>query len=351
MARTGVTYLDIVQAAKTIKGRGEDPTVDRVREQLGTGSKSTIAPLLKRWRNESTTDTDISGLPKDLIEALKGLHQRIQGVADKRVEEVQQEFQAQEAVINAQLEEIRTTSSEQSVRLREVEQKLSVAESENRRLKQALEQTQAALEKSDYQRQEAAERILEQKTTIEEVKQENRDIRDHFEHFQQRTASDRQHERDQYRAAAEQLKDQVAALHEQQALTERRFNELELLYKQAQALIIELNREKQDLREQIGSASAEAASLKQQSEERGSALRDNLAALTGLREQISKLQSDEAASQKAMQLQQYSLERLESELITARDRLELLNDENRILTREKAMIQGQFAQLERSLKT
>ena len=51
MARIGVTFDDIAQAADLIETQGEKPTVDRVREVLGTGSKSTIAPLLKRWHD------------------------------------------------------------------------------------------------------------------------------------------------------------------------------------------------------------------------------------------------------------------------------------------------------------
>lgn len=55
MARAGVTYHDVAKAAATIKTQGQEPTVDRVREHLGTGSKSTIAPAaealaIRKWR-------------------------------------------------------------------------------------------------------------------------------------------------------------------------------------------------------------------------------------------------------------------------------------------------------------
>ncbi|GGZ80154.1 DNA-binding protein [Paraglaciecola sp. Hal342] len=58
MARAGVTYHDIAKAAEAIKTHGQEPTVDRVREHLGTGSKSTIAPLLKRWRSDRPMSVD-----------------------------------------------------------------------------------------------------------------------------------------------------------------------------------------------------------------------------------------------------------------------------------------------------
>ena len=51
MARAGVTYHDVAKAAEAIKSQRQEPTVDRVREHLGTGSKSTIAPLLLMINN------------------------------------------------------------------------------------------------------------------------------------------------------------------------------------------------------------------------------------------------------------------------------------------------------------
>ncbi|WP_445358374.1 DNA-binding protein [Microbulbifer sp. ANSA005] len=349
MARTGVTYLDIFEAAKAIKARGEEPTVDRVRAHLGTGSKSTIAPLLKRWKSESSSSTDISGLPKDLVEALKGLHQRIQGDADQRVEQVQQEFEAKELEITDRLNEAQETSSKQAALIRELEQKLSASESEKRRLKVTLGEAQSELEKSEFQLGQASVRIEEQKASIEEMKQESRDVREHFEHFQQRTATDRQHERDQFRSSSEQLKGQVASLAEQLGLAEQKLSEQGLLYKQGQALITELNREKQELRENIGSAQTEAENYRQQVEEQAASAELQSSEIGRLQGEVTRLKSNSAAQSKEIQLQQVSLERLGSELSSARDRVDSLSDENRTLLQEKAILQGQFAQLEKSL--
>jgi len=93
MARAGVTYHDIAKAAEAIKTQGQEPTVDRVREHLGTGSKSTIAPLLKRWRSDNGEAADVSGLPNDLVEVVKSLHERVQQMADHRIEQARQEFE------------------------------------------------------------------------------------------------------------------------------------------------------------------------------------------------------------------------------------------------------------------
>ena len=41
MARSGIRYEDVQAAAETLLGRGLNPTIQRVREQLGTGSNTT----------------------------------------------------------------------------------------------------------------------------------------------------------------------------------------------------------------------------------------------------------------------------------------------------------------------
>ncbi|MCO1335065.1 DNA-binding protein [Microbulbifer sp. OS29] len=350
MARTGVTYLDVFEAAKAIKARGEEPTVDKVRTLLGTGSKSTIAPLLKRWKSETASNTDVSGLPKDLVEALKGLHQRIQKGANQQIEQVQQEFGALEAELSENLTEAQETSVKQAAQIRELEQKLSSAESEKRRLKVALDESRSVLEKCKYQLEDSSARVSEQKTAIEEMKQENRDIREHFEHFQQRTATDRQHERDQYRSSSDQLKGQVTSLSEQLGLAERKLSDQDLLYKQGQALITELNREKQDLRQQIGVALTEASNLKLQTEKQVEMAQTRSAEISQLQGEFAQLQNDSSAKEREIQLQQLSLEKLESELVTMKDLAERLSDENRMALQEKAMLQGRFTQLESSLK-
>ena len=47
MARAGVNYIHVAKAAEAIKERGLEPTVDRVREQLGTGRHRPITTILK----------------------------------------------------------------------------------------------------------------------------------------------------------------------------------------------------------------------------------------------------------------------------------------------------------------
>lgn len=52
MARSGIRYEEVQNAAETLLGRGLNPTIQRVRELLGTGSNTTISEHLKHWQQQ-----------------------------------------------------------------------------------------------------------------------------------------------------------------------------------------------------------------------------------------------------------------------------------------------------------
>jgi hypothetical protein len=49
MARTGVTENDVFEAADALVARGERPTIERLRSELGTGSPNTLLRHLDAW--------------------------------------------------------------------------------------------------------------------------------------------------------------------------------------------------------------------------------------------------------------------------------------------------------------
>jgi chromosome segregation ATPase len=50
--RTGITQNQVNQAADAILATGENPTVEKVRAELGTGSPNTITRMLDSWRGQ-----------------------------------------------------------------------------------------------------------------------------------------------------------------------------------------------------------------------------------------------------------------------------------------------------------
>jgi len=74
MARTGVTFDDVAQAATKLLSTGEPPSVQKIRDLLGTGSNTTIAEHLKRWKLQKRSKEGITlpeEIPKELVPAIE----------------------------------------------------------------------------------------------------------------------------------------------------------------------------------------------------------------------------------------------------------------------------------------
>ena len=71
MARTGIDEKDVFQAADRLVEAGEVPTLQTIREKLGTGSFATISAHLKKWREQKIQESPIPELPEGLTTALK----------------------------------------------------------------------------------------------------------------------------------------------------------------------------------------------------------------------------------------------------------------------------------------
>ena len=69
MARTGINFEDVRDAAESLLGRGLNPTIQRVRERLGTGSNTTISEHLKSWQQQ-LAETSKGVLPPTVPETV-----------------------------------------------------------------------------------------------------------------------------------------------------------------------------------------------------------------------------------------------------------------------------------------
>lgn len=86
MARSGVQYEDVQRAIDTLMARGEAPSVQKIREALGTGSFTTISEHLREWRKRREENRDVPpprGMPAALQELAESLWQQAQEAANE----------------------------------------------------------------------------------------------------------------------------------------------------------------------------------------------------------------------------------------------------------------------------
>ncbi len=78
-----------------LQGKQKNPTVDNIRENLGTGSKSTIARLLREWKAKNGLQNDDDGsISSELLSIVKVLWDRLQDKADNKASEYLRESDA-----------------------------------------------------------------------------------------------------------------------------------------------------------------------------------------------------------------------------------------------------------------
>jgi len=349
MARAGVTYHDVAKAAEAIKNLRQEPTVDRVREHLGTGSKSTIAPLLKRWRSDNGETADLGGLPNDLVEVVKSLHERVQQMADHRIEQARQEFKELNGELRKKLDDANNTIAQLNARHKDLEMQVGQLTDEVVQKTQALEDARIKLTKAELQRDEAVTRTTELKANVTELKQENRDIRDHFEHYQQRTAEDRQQEREQFRTTNQQMQDQLRELRGHLAQAEIRISDQTETNRRQQQSTEELEQISTGLSRELSEKARTIEKLDNELEVALSKSLEHQQQKDKLAEQFAAIELQKADADKEVALLSQSLETAKATLKATQDKVMLLTDENKVILQEKAVIQGQFKQLQSSL--
>lgn len=156
----GITQQNVFAAADTLLQRGERPTIERVRRELGRGSPNTVNPLLDAWwrslrgrlRGDGDEAQDV--LPAALLEAVQGLYERIHNTAIEeshaQLVEERQKLEARELALNERGARIEAEREALSAPLEVLKQELEAQHGVNqalsaseRDLQQALAEAQA----------------------------------------------------------------------------------------------------------------------------------------------------------------------------------------------------------------
>lgn len=198
MARAGILYSQVAKAASQLAAAGKAPTIDAVREALGdTGSKSTIAPMLKRWKAEhqevvASVDT---GLPVDLVEAVKGVYQRLQDDVARQLEAVNEAHEQGLATARNQ----RDAALAAEAQLRQGHATLVREHTQTQealvRCQQDLQANALALTAAQTENAGLLQRLSDRSAEAHILNQQLAQTRTQFEHFQEAAARQRAEER------------------------------------------------------------------------------------------------------------------------------------------------------------
>lgn len=111
MARKGISYEMVSNAAAAIKARGAEPTISAVRVELNNeGSFSTISQHLAKWREQDAEKVDIRSLPEVVENAALTAITTIWNVANKEAREeiaaIKEDYKADKKRMQAEYDEL-----------------------------------------------------------------------------------------------------------------------------------------------------------------------------------------------------------------------------------------------------
>ena len=238
MARGGINKAVVQTARLAILARGENPSIDAVRIEMGnTGSKTTIHRYLKEL-DESETCQTITEAPIDdeLGELVARLAQRLKEKAQEPIDLALAQFQQQKAALLAQVEELEAAHSQlkqqfdiqaaaladESAALQSTRSSLQTEQTRNAGLSQAC---------SDYEL-----RINDKDEQIRSLEEKHLHARDALEHYRNAIKDQREQEQRRHEGQLQQVQ---AELRQAQQSAMVRQDEITQLHRDNERLLIE----------------------------------------------------------------------------------------------------------------
>lgn len=238
MARGGINKAVVQTARLAILARGENPSIDAVRIEMGnTGSKTTIHRYLKEL-DESETRQTITEAPIDdeLGELVARLAQRLKEKAQEPIDLALAQFQQQKTALLAQVEELEAAHSQlkqqfdiqsaaladESAALQSTRSSLQTEQTRNARLSQAC---------SDYEL-----RINDKDEQIRSLEEKHLHARDALEHYRNAIKDQREQEQRRHEGQLQQVQ---AELRQAQQSAMVRQDEITQLHRDNERLLIE----------------------------------------------------------------------------------------------------------------
>lgn len=235
MARAGLNKHLVQQARDTIRARGQHPSLDAVRIELGnTGSKTTIHRYLKELEAEEGARLDDAALLSDTLRDLVGrLAARLHEEAHAIVEQASAQHAGQVAQLQASLRE-QQAALEQALQHGQVfASELDAERSIHRETMASLQQESLRVQRLEEQVRGLETRLQEGDAHRQSLEEKHQHARDALEH---------------YRASVKEQRDQDQRRHEtqlQQVQAELRQMQQTLMVKQDE--ITQLNRDNERL--------------------------------------------------------------------------------------------------------
>lgn len=177
----GVPEADVFAAADRVLERGERPTVERVRLELGRGSPARVGQLLEAWwdalAKRLAGETRLPALPTAASAAFTELW-RV--AMDEARAVAQREFDAQRAALDTERAQFEEARSQWSARVTEAERLQGEADVARSQALERLDDVQRLAAQLEQQAAAATERQKALETQLQTSERDRREMQEHL---------------------------------------------------------------------------------------------------------------------------------------------------------------------------
>lgn len=353
MARFGVTYQDVANAVNQLVGQGKQPTIDAIRQFLGTGSSTTIANHLRKWRAEqdgTQTLASQENLPHELLAMIKGLWQRVLSHAEEQIFMVKQTADTETTQLKQALEKYKNNNQRwQKLHNQWLNEKEQLTND-----KLTLEQGIIALQKECATKETKQEALIQQlqekQDRIHELHRLQTQAQANLEHYresmrEQRLIEQQQFEQEKQNLQIEikQIKEQIMVLREKITTEQQRYQHLHQAHQNLEQQIVQSQMQTEQLKQQLIAAENMKEEYCSASKHWQGQYQD---AQNQLETQTRQLLETQSESKMLSQQLTAIKETLDETLAQNKQ----LGHEKWILAQEKAQLEGQLKQLMAMMK-
>jgi len=207
MARGGINKAVVQKARTTLLARGEHPSIDAVRVELGnTGSKTTIHRYLKELE---VADRGRGAAPHALSEQLANL---VNQLADQLQEEAQAAVAGERELLGRERIDYQHRIRQAESRIQQLEgqtaldaERLQTAHHELLRVREQQQQTEIENARLQQANRDLEERLKDRDAQVRSLEEKHLHARDTLEHYRQASKEQREQEQRRHESQVQQL--------------------------------------------------------------------------------------------------------------------------------------------------
>jgi chromosome segregation ATPase len=237
MARPGISRQDVFHAADVLSSQGRIPTIDLIRQQLHTGSNSTIANHLREWRalhSDSEFAGHSQGLPPEMIAVMKSLWERMVTQSHQHSGDVAL-AEPEHHDLHAELQKYKTNNHKWQSMFHTWQQDKARLDAEISDLHHALDTLQKNEMTFSAKEESYLAQISEKQKLIDELHQMQTQTQHHIDQFQATVHEQQVADKSQVDQLMQQLLNELQEQNEQLIIVRDKYESLLTQYQQEQA--------------------------------------------------------------------------------------------------------------------